>query len=80
MIPLVEGVMTKLATYENKPGEYEECPGYWDDLCLANFLLGVCLRYVAYPVSLFRAYWFYLDVLTPDLRIPMPYLIPMKTY
>lgn len=23
---------------------------YWDDLCLARFLEGVCLRYVAYPV------------------------------
>ncbi|KAK0490235.1 hypothetical protein IW261DRAFT_1430992 [Armillaria novae-zelandiae] len=24
-------------------------PGYWDDFCLAKFLEGVCLRYVAYP-------------------------------
>ncbi len=27
-------------------------PGYWDDFCLAKFLEGVCLRYVAYPVRL----------------------------
>jgi len=27
--------------------------GYWDDYCLAMFLRGVCLRYVAYPVCLF---------------------------
>ncbi|KIY67272.1 hypothetical protein CYLTODRAFT_397404 [Cylindrobasidium torrendii FP15055 ss-10] len=25
--------------------------GYWDDICLARFLEGVCLRYVAFPVS-----------------------------
>jgi len=25
--------------------------GYWDDYCLAMFLRGVCLRYLAYPVS-----------------------------
>ncbi|KAG7441581.1 uncharacterized protein BT62DRAFT_936891 [Guyanagaster necrorhizus] len=24
-------------------------PGYWDDFCLAKFLEGVCMRYVAYP-------------------------------
>lgn len=24
--------------------------GYWDDLCLARFLEGVCWRFVAYPV------------------------------
>jgi hypothetical protein len=53
MIPLIEGVIAKLATYENKTGEYEDGIGYWDDFCLVNFLLGVCLRYVAYPVSQF---------------------------
>jgi hypothetical protein len=25
--------------------------GYWDDYCLAQFLRGVCLRYIAYPVG-----------------------------
>ncbi|KAF8070007.1 hypothetical protein FPV67DRAFT_1753952 [Lyophyllum atratum] len=31
-------------------GEYEGGKGeYWDDLALARFLEGVCLRYVAYP-------------------------------
>ncbi|KIM24629.1 hypothetical protein M408DRAFT_331716 [Serendipita vermifera MAFF 305830] len=25
--------------------------GYWDDYCLAQFLRGVCLRYIAYPDS-----------------------------
>lgn len=28
----------------------EEREGYWDDLCLARFLEGVCWRFVAYPV------------------------------
>jgi hypothetical protein len=27
--------------------------GYWDDYCLALFLRGVCMRYVAYPVCFF---------------------------
>jgi len=26
--------------------------GYWDDVCLARFLEGVCWRFVAYPVRL----------------------------
>jgi hypothetical protein len=34
------------------PKKYEGGKGgYWDDLCLAKFLEGVCLRYIAYPVS-----------------------------
>lgn len=33
-------------------GEYEGgAAEFWDDYCLAKFLEGVCLRYVAYPVS-----------------------------
>ncbi|KAG6864918.1 hypothetical protein C0991_006406 [Blastosporella zonata] len=31
------------AAYEGGAGEY------WDDLCLARFLEGVCLRFIAYP-------------------------------
>lgn len=27
--------------------------GYWDDLCLARFLEGVCWRFIAYPVRPF---------------------------
>lgn len=26
--------------------------GFWDDYCLSMFLRGVCMRYIAYPVSL----------------------------
>ncbi|KAJ6459937.1 hypothetical protein C8R45DRAFT_1030124 [Mycena sanguinolenta] len=29
--------------------EWEARQGYWDDYCLARFLEGVCLRYVAFP-------------------------------
>ena len=31
----------------------ERNEGYWDDLCLARFLEGVCWRFVAYPVCSF---------------------------
>jgi Protein of unknown function (DUF3808) len=51
MLPEVQVVMDKLKTYEADPGKYENGHGYWDDFCLAKFLEGVCLRYVAYPVS-----------------------------
>jgi hypothetical protein len=30
----------------------ESRSGYWDDVCLARFLEGVCWRFVAYPVRL----------------------------
>lgn len=37
---------------KSKEMEYEgDGVGYWDDYCLAKFLEGVCLRYVAYPVG-----------------------------
>ena len=37
------------------PEKYEGgADEYWDDLCLARFLEGVCLRFVAYPVGLYR--------------------------
>jgi len=30
--------------------------GYWDDVCLARFLEGVCWRFVAYPVRVLVLY------------------------
>ena len=59
MLPEVYKALEKLEKYSgaNKKGggnekEYEgDGTGYWDDYCLAKFLEGVCLRYVAYPVS-----------------------------
>lgn len=50
MLPQVETILGKLNAHERNPSKYEEGHGYWDDLCLARFLEGVCLRYVAYPV------------------------------
>ncbi|CAK5267930.1 unnamed protein product [Mycena citricolor] len=44
MLPEVRAQLVEL----DKP-ESEKNVGYADDLCLARFLEGVCLRYVAYP-------------------------------
>lgn len=52
MLPEVEALLVKLKTSEDNTEAYENGHGYWDDLCLAKFLEGVCLRYVAYPVGL----------------------------
>ena len=49
--------------------------GYWDDYCLAMFLRGVCLRYLAYPVSFFFA---------PFVLLPFssffPYIRPLASF
>jgi hypothetical protein len=50
MIPEVEKVFAKLEVCRSKPDAYEGGHGYWDDLCLAYFLKGVFMRYIAYPV------------------------------
>ncbi|KAJ7094900.1 hypothetical protein C8R43DRAFT_907997 [Mycena crocata] len=62
MLPSVRRVLAELgvapsgaATSETGAGakkaqaEREKKDGYWDDYCLARFLEGVCLRYVAFP-------------------------------
>ncbi|KAH8093114.1 hypothetical protein BXZ70DRAFT_897849 [Cristinia sonorae] len=49
MLPLVEETLKHVKEYEKDPSKYENGRGYWDDLCLALFLHGVCLRYIAYP-------------------------------
>ncbi|EGO03118.1 hypothetical protein SERLA73DRAFT_176637 [Serpula lacrymans var. lacrymans S7.3] len=49
MLPEIEKLLLKLKEHEKAPAKYEQGHGYWDDLCLARFLEGVCLRYVAYP-------------------------------
>lgn len=51
MLPQVEQLLVKLKAYQDTPLQYEGGHGYWDDLCLAHFLEGICLRYIAYPVS-----------------------------
>ena len=50
MLPEVEKVLAKLESFKSKPKKYEGGRGYWDDYCLAQFLKGICLRYVAHPV------------------------------
>jgi hypothetical protein len=53
MLPEVRNLLSELEKYKEAPKTYGVGPGeYYDDLCLARFLEGVCLRYVAYPVSL----------------------------
>ncbi|KAJ7926824.1 hypothetical protein B0H13DRAFT_1599253 [Mycena leptocephala] len=61
MLPAVRGLLASLghgsAAEEKEDGagkdkelkEREKAQGYWDDYCLARFLEGVCLRYVAFP-------------------------------
>ena len=50
MLPPIDEVLAKLEAQKDKPSEYKDGTTFWDDLCLARFLKGVCLRYVAYPV------------------------------
>ncbi|KAJ7506158.1 hypothetical protein B0H11DRAFT_2186288 [Mycena galericulata] len=45
MLPSVRAALAALAAHK----EGERAQGYWDDYCLARFLEGVCLRYVAFP-------------------------------
>jgi hypothetical protein len=44
-------VLEKSNKHEKDPKQYEYGQGYYDDLCLARFLKGVCCRYIVYPVS-----------------------------
>ena len=47
----VKKMLKKLEACGGDPKKYEGGVGYWDDYCLTKFLEGVCLRYIAYPVS-----------------------------
>ncbi|KAG7096514.1 hypothetical protein E1B28_003943 [Marasmius oreades] len=49
MLPEVRQLLKKLEACGGDPKKYEGGVGYWDDYCLAKFLEGVCLRYIAYP-------------------------------
>lgn len=54
MIPQIQSTLSTLERYQGREAEYEKevlggQQGYYDDLCLAKFLEGVCLRYVVYP-------------------------------
>ncbi|KAJ7659454.1 hypothetical protein B0H17DRAFT_1171824 [Mycena rosella] len=47
MLPAVRAELARLAA--EKAGKEKLKDGHWDDYCLARFLEGVCLRYVAFP-------------------------------
>ncbi|KAI0691583.1 hypothetical protein C8Q76DRAFT_862098 [Earliella scabrosa] len=54
MLPAVEAQLAVLAKHADAPGAYGTGEGkggeeFWDDWALAQFLRGICLRYVAYP-------------------------------
>jgi hypothetical protein len=49
MIPETDTVLKKLESFKANEKGYESGTGYWDDFCLAQFLRGICMRYVAYP-------------------------------
>ncbi|CAA7263917.1 unnamed protein product [Cyclocybe aegerita] len=55
MLPEVDGLLAELDKHKSKSDKEREAAyangkgGYWDDYCLAMFLKGVCMRYVAYP-------------------------------
>lgn len=57
MLPEISAVLADLDNYKDKSEKEKQTSygggkgGYWDDYCLAMFLMGVCMRYVAYPVS-----------------------------
>lgn len=51
MLPPIAATLAKLAEHESNPVGYYESSGggYYDDLCLAKFLEGVCCRFYAFP-------------------------------
>ena len=54
MLPQTDIALTRISQSKDDINGYiggQE--SYWDDFCLGMFLKGVCMRYVAYPVSLF---------------------------
>jgi hypothetical protein len=50
ILPLIEREHATLSAHSADPSKYSG-GGYWDDMCLVRFLEGVCLRYIAHPVS-----------------------------
>ncbi|EPS94824.1 hypothetical protein FOMPIDRAFT_1152789 [Fomitopsis schrenkii] len=47
MLPQADALLAELAQWKERPAAYDGT--FWDDWCLAMFLRGVCLRYVAHP-------------------------------
>jgi len=59
ILPRIEAAVQELKRCRGKEGEYMQeykkkgakSNGYWDDHALTHFLKGLCLRFVAFPVS-----------------------------
>jgi len=58
MMPEIDALISELRKFDDNRSEKDKEAhygngkgGYWDDYCLAMFLRGVCLRYIAYAVS-----------------------------
>jgi hypothetical protein len=54
MLPQTDIVLTRITQSKDDINGYiGGRESYWDDFCLGMFLKGVCMRYVAYPVSIY---------------------------
>ena len=54
MLPQTDIALTRISQSKDDINGYiGGRESYWDDFCLGMFLKGICMRYVAYPVSLF---------------------------
>jgi hypothetical protein len=63
-----EGGATANGIKKGKDKKLESRSGYWDDVCLARFLEGVCWRFVAYPVRLTFSWWRFCCSILADAR------------
>lgn len=55
MLPQIDIALAEITKHVDHPKKYYPKQGgegsFWDDWCQALFLRGVCMRYIAYPVS-----------------------------
>ena len=65
MLPQTDALLAELGGFKETPSAYNG--KFWDDWCLAMFLRGVCLRYVAYPV---RCGWLHCNASARSVFVP----------